>query len=103
MTPAEKTSISFHQKIKIATSKLNNALQAVIEEVDSDEKWRDPTFMDWVKVLLYIVSEVTILYLDLLSTSLTTIFAIWWLYDKYVSILASGIIVQMNMITLFFN
>ena len=59
--------------------------------------------MDWVKVLLYIVSEVTILYLDLLSTSLTTIFAIWWLYDKYVSILASGIIVQMNMITLFFN
>ena len=60
--------------------------------------------MDWVKVLLYIVSEVTILYLDLLSTSLTTIFAIWWLYDKYVSILASGIIIQTNMIfTLFFN
>ena len=60
--------------------------------------------MDWVKVLLYIVSEETILYLDLLSTSLTTIFAIWWLYDKYVSILASGIIIQTNMIfTLFFN
>ena len=76
MTLSPLNNHDFKQKTKTVTSTLNNALQVVIEEVDSNEDRQGSNFVDRAQVLFYISSDETMLYLDLLFLVLTTIIAI---------------------------